>query len=70
VRFLPDGRRLAIGYEDGEVEIRDLHYFFRYAAGHTEYELRLFRDGGESFPRSGEVVAWSRGLAPSAAGKK
>ena len=60
VRFFPDGRRLAIGYEDGEVEIRDLWYFFRYAAGQAEYQLRLLRDGGESFPRAGDVLAWSR----------
>jgi WD40 repeat protein len=64
VRFLPDGRRLAIGYEDGEVEVRDLQYFFRYAAGHTEYELRLFREAGESFPRSDDVLAWSHAIVP------
>ena len=62
VRFLPDGRRLAIGYEDGEVEIRDIEYFFRYAAGHAEYQLRLLRNAGESFPRSEEVLSWSRQL--------
>jgi WD40 repeat protein len=62
VRFFPDGRRLAIGYEDGEVEIRDLQYFFRYAAGHAGYQLRLLTDKGESFPRSADVIAWSRGI--------
>lgn len=60
VRFLPDGRRLAIGYEDGEVEVRSLDYFFRYAAGHAEYQLRLLRKAGESFPRSDEVLSWSK----------
>jgi WD40 repeat protein/serine/threonine protein kinase len=62
VRFLPDGRRLAIGYEDGEVEVRNLEYFFRYAAGNAEYQLRLLRNAGESFPRSDEVLSWSRQL--------
>jgi eukaryotic-like serine/threonine-protein kinase len=66
VRFFRDGRRLAIGYEDGQVEIRDLQYFFRYAAGQAEYQLRLLRDAGETFPRSYEVLEWSRRLlAPS-----
>jgi eukaryotic-like serine/threonine-protein kinase len=62
VRFFPDGRRLAIGYEDGEVEIRDLHDFFRYAAGHADYYLHVLRDRGEVFPRSDEVLEWSRRL--------
>jgi len=66
VRFLRGGRRLAIGYEDGEIEIRDLDYFFRYAAGHAEYQLRLFRDAGASFPRSEEVLAWSRQILAAA----
>jgi hypothetical protein len=61
-------RRLAIGYEDGEVEIRDLQYLFRYAVGHAEYELRLFHDAGESFDRSNEVLAWSRGIISGPAG--
>jgi WD40 repeat protein len=60
VRFLPAGRRLAIGYDDGEVEIRDLDYYFRYAAGQAEYQLRLRREAGEVFPRAHEVLAWSR----------
>jgi eukaryotic-like serine/threonine-protein kinase len=60
VRFFPDGQRLAIGYEDGEIEVRDLRYFFRYVAGHAEYQLKLFTDAGESFPRAGDVLAWSR----------
>jgi WD40 repeat protein len=60
VRFLPDRRRLAIVYADGEVEIRDLDYYFRYAAGQAEYQLRLLRQAGESFPRAHEVLAWSR----------
>jgi WD40 repeat protein len=60
VRFFPDGRHIAIGYQDGEVEIRDLDYFFRYVAGHTEYQLGLFRQAGESFPRAADVVEWSR----------
>jgi WD40 repeat protein/tRNA A-37 threonylcarbamoyl transferase component Bud32 len=59
IRFLNDGARLAIGYEDGEVEIRDLTYFFRHAAGHAPYQLDQFRAGGERFPRSDEVLAWS-----------
>jgi WD40 repeat protein len=68
VRFLADGQRLAIGYEDGEVEIRDLQYFFRYAAGHAAHQLEVFHRAGESFPRSGEVLAWGRGiLSPSSA---
>ena len=62
VRFFPDGRKLAIGYEDGEIEIRDLEYFFRHAAGSAEYQLRLFKDAGESFSRAGEVLAWSNGM--------
>ncbi len=60
VRFFPDGRHIAIGYQDGEVEIRDLEYFFRYIAGHTEYQLGLFKQAGESFPRAAEVLEWSR----------
>ena len=64
VRFFPDGRRVAIGYEDGEVEIRDLEYFFRHAAGQTEYQLQLLTKAGESFPRSAEAVAWARSLLP------
>jgi WD40 repeat protein/tRNA A-37 threonylcarbamoyl transferase component Bud32 len=69
VRFFPDGRRLAIGYEDGEVEIRDLQYFFRYVAGHADYQLRLFRDVGESFSRADEVLAWSRRLLSAPPGR-
>ena len=60
VRFFPDGRHIAIGYQDGEVEIRDLEYFFRYVAGHAEYQPGLFKQAGESFPRAGEVLEWSR----------
>jgi eukaryotic-like serine/threonine-protein kinase len=60
VRFLPDSRYLAIGYEDGELEVRDLNFFFRYAAGHAGYQLQLLRNGGESFPRAANVLAWSR----------
>jgi WD40 repeat protein len=60
VRFLPDGRRLAIGYDDGTVEIRDLDYFFRHAAGQAEYQLGLLRAAGETFPRAEEVLAWAR----------
>ena len=60
VRFLPGARRLAIGYADGQIEILDLDYFFRYAAGNAEYQLRLLRNAGESFPRADEVLAWSR----------
>jgi WD40 repeat protein len=59
-RFLPGGERLAIGYVDGEIEIRDLNHFFRYAAGNAEYQLRLFRNSGETFPRAQEVLDWSR----------
>lgn len=62
VRFLPDGRRLAVGYADGEVEIRDLYYFFRHAAGQAEYQLELIAASGESFPRAQEVIDWSRRL--------
>jgi WD40 repeat protein len=65
VRFLPGDRRLAIGYIDGLVEIRDLDYFFRHAAGNADYQLRLLRQGGELFPRADDVLAWSRRvLAP------
>jgi WD40 repeat protein/serine/threonine protein kinase len=60
VRFFPDGRHIAIGYQDGEVEIRDLDYYFRYVAGHTEYQLGLFRQAGESFPRAAEIRDWTR----------
>jgi WD40 repeat protein len=68
VRFFPDGWRIAIAYEDGDIEIRNIQYFFRYAAGHAEYQLRLFRDKGESFPRAGQVLEWARGIlsGPSA----
>jgi WD40 repeat protein len=59
-RFFPDGRRLALGYEDGEVEVRDLDHFFRYAAGQTAYQLRLFGNVGESFPQADQVLAWGR----------
>ncbi len=60
VRFLPGGRQMAIGYDDGEVEMRDLDYYFRYAAGQAEYQLRLRREAGEVFPRAHEVLTWSR----------
>jgi hypothetical protein len=60
LRFLPDSRLLAIGYGDGEVEIRDLDYFFRYAAGNADYQLRLLRDAGETLPRADDVLAWTR----------
>ena len=69
VRFFPDGRRLAIGYEDGEVEIRDLSYFFRHAAGNAAYHLRLLGAAGESFPRAGEVLAWSRRVLSGLSGR-
>jgi WD40 repeat protein len=69
VRFFPDGRRAAIGYEDGEVEIRDLRYFFRHTAGQAEYQLQLFRKAGESFPRSEEVLAWSRRILAARPGR-
>jgi eukaryotic-like serine/threonine-protein kinase len=62
-RFLPGGERLAIGYVDGEIEIRDLNHFFRYAAGNAEYQLRLFRNAGETFPRAQEVLDWSRQIS-------
>jgi WD40 repeat protein len=62
VRFFPDGRHIAIGYQDGEVEIRDLDYFFRYVAGHADYQLGLFRQAGETFPRAADVLEWSRGV--------
>jgi hypothetical protein len=62
VRFV-DGRRLAIGYADGAIEVRDLDYFFRHAAGQAEYQLKLFRDRGEQFPRAGEALAWARSAA-------
>jgi WD40 repeat protein len=62
VRFLPDGRRLAIGYADGVVEIRDVNYFFRHVAGSAEFQLNLLRKTGEIFPRADEVLAWSRGI--------
>jgi len=60
VRFLNGTRGVAIGYDDGEVEIRDLEYFFRHVGGQAEYQLRLFRAAGETFPRSDEVLTWSR----------
>jgi WD40 repeat protein/predicted Ser/Thr protein kinase len=63
VRFLPDGRRLAIGYDDGEVEIRGLDYFFRHVAGQADYQLNLFRQAGERFPRADDVLAWARATA-------
>ena len=62
VRFLPDGRRIAIAYDDGEVEIRSLDYFFAHAAGQAEYQLQLFRQAGETFPRADDVLAWSRAI--------
>jgi WD40 repeat protein len=60
VRFLPDSRHLAIGYEDGGVEIRNIEHFFRHAAGHAEYQLQLLRDAGETFPDAAAVLEWSR----------
>jgi eukaryotic-like serine/threonine-protein kinase len=60
VRFLDNDRHLAIAYADGEVEIRDVQHFFRYAAGQAEYQLTLFRNLGEHFPRADAVIAWSR----------
>ncbi len=60
VRFLPDGRRIAIAYDNGEVEIRNLEYFFRHVAGQAEYQLHLLQQAGERFPRANDVLAWSR----------
>jgi eukaryotic-like serine/threonine-protein kinase len=60
VRFLP-GDRLAVGYDDGEVEIRDLAYLFRHVAGQAEYQRELLeRAHGRPYPRAGEVLDWSR----------
>jgi hypothetical protein len=42
--------------------------FQRARAGHAESELRLFREAGESFPRSDEVLAWSRGIVSATSG--
>jgi len=62
VRFLPDGRRVAIAYDDGEMEVRSLDYFFQHAAGQAQYQLRLSRQAGEVFPRENDVLAWSRAI--------
>jgi eukaryotic-like serine/threonine-protein kinase len=59
-RFSPDGRQLIIGYDDGEVEIRDLQYFFRYAGGQAEYQLGLLTAKQQSFPRASEILEWAR----------
>ena len=59
-RFLPGGHQVAISYDDGEVEIRDLDYFFRHAAGQAEFQLDLLQKAGERFSRAGDVLAWSR----------
>jgi eukaryotic-like serine/threonine-protein kinase len=37
VLMLPHDRVL-VGYDDGEVEVRDMAYFFRHAAGQAEYQ--------------------------------
>ena len=62
VRFLPDGHHVAIAYDDGAIEVRSLDYFFRYAAGQADYQLRVLNKLGESFPRAGEARSWSRGI--------
>jgi eukaryotic-like serine/threonine-protein kinase len=60
VTFLP-GDRLAVGYDDGEVEVRDLAYFFRHVAGQAEYQRELLeRALGRPYPRAAEVLDWSR----------
>jgi eukaryotic-like serine/threonine-protein kinase len=66
VRFLP-GDRLAVGYDDGEVEVRDLGYFFRHVAGQAGYQrVLLERAHGRPYPRGDEVLDWSRRtLAPT-----
>jgi len=60
IRFVDDGRHLAIGYQDGEVEVRDLTYFFRHAAGQAPYQLAQLRATGAAVPRADDVLAWSR----------
>jgi eukaryotic-like serine/threonine-protein kinase len=60
VRFVTNDR-LAIGYENGEVEVRDLSYFFRHVAGQAEYQRELLeRAHGRPYPRAAEVLDWSR----------
>jgi WD40 repeat protein len=66
VRFFDDGTHLAIGYQDGEVEVRDLTYFFRHAAGHAPYQLQRLLSGGETFPRADEALAWGRRILSTA----
>jgi WD40 repeat protein len=57
LRFFPDGRRLAIGYADGELEIRDLQSFFGYAAGQAANRVQLLKPAGELPPRAQDVIA-------------
>jgi hypothetical protein len=67
VRFFPDNRHLAIGYADGELEIRDLQYFFRHAAGNAAYRLRLLDAADESRSQAEKVIAWSQRFLTSGA---
>ena len=69
VRYFADDWHLAIGYEDGAVEIRDLRYFFRHVAGNAEYQLRRLRAAGESFPRADAVLDWSRRILRGSRGQ-
>jgi WD40 repeat protein len=62
VRFMPDGRTIAVGYQDGEIEVVDLDYYFRFAAGHVDYQLGLRRAAGETFPRADAVQAWAKAI--------
>ena len=61
VRFLQgEGRRLAIGYDDGLVEIVPVDRLLDPVAGNAEYAQRVHAADPVEYPRAGEVVAWSR----------
>jgi WD40 repeat protein len=60
VVFFGSSERLAIAYDDGEVEIRDLSYFARHIAGQVAYRLGDLPPAARSSPEAAALIDWSR----------
>jgi eukaryotic-like serine/threonine-protein kinase len=62
VAFVGDADRLAIAYDDGELEIRDLSYFSRHIAGQIAYRVGNLPAGERSSPQAMALIDWSRNV--------
>jgi len=62
VAFVGDPDRLAIAYDDGEVEIRDLSYFSRHIAGQIAYRVGNLPAHQRSSPQAAALIDWSRSV--------